>query len=143
MTADANGSRGPRPAASRPLGLVVLIAVLALETLGVAAVAAWLVLELLTTRADTVGGGIAIVVLALIAVCWAAATTLGAVRRRGWMRASALTIQLVMTAVALGAFQGQYAVPDIGWALLAPAGVAVVALFLPSVVAATRRDTGV
>lgn len=111
-----------------------------LETLAVAALAAWLLIELLTTAADTIGGGIAIVVLALIALGWAAATTLGAVRRRGWMRGSALTMQLVVMAVALGAFQGQYAVPDIGWALLAPALVAAVTLFLPSVVAVTRRD---
>lgn len=111
-----------------------------LETLAVAALAAWLLIELLTTAADTIGGGIAIVVLALIALGWVAATTLGAVRRRGWMRGSALTMQLVVMAVALGAFQGQYAVPDIGWALLAPALVAAVTLFLPSVVAVTRRD---
>lgn len=142
VTVDVNRSREPRSSGSRPLGLLVLIAVLALETLAVAAIAIWLILELLTTQADTLGGGIAIVVLALIAVGWAAATTLGAVRRRHWMRASALTMQLVLMAVALGAFQGQYAVPDIGWALLAPAVVAVVALFLPSVVAVTRRDSG-
>lgn len=140
MTAEANRSRGPRSTGSRPVGLLVLIAVLVLETLAVAALTAWLLIELLTTAADTIGGGIAIVVLALIALGWAAATTLGAVRRRGWMRGSALTMQLVVMAVALGAFQGQYAVPDIGWALLAPALVAAVTLFLPSVVAVTRRD---
>ncbi|WKK71794.1 hypothetical protein Q0F99_00965 [Rathayibacter oskolensis] len=123
-----------------PLGLLVLIVVLALETVGVGAVTAWLLIELVTTTADTVGGGVAIVVLAVIALGWVVATTLGAIRRRSWMRGSALTMQLVLMAVALGAFQGQYAVPDVGWALLAPALVAVVTIFLPSVVAATRRD---
>jgi hypothetical protein len=142
VTADVDGLRGPRSNRSLPAGLLVLIGVLALETLAVAAVAGWLLIELLTTEADTVGGGIAIVVLAVIAVCWAGATTLGAARRRSWMRGSALTLQLVQMAVALGAFQGQYAAPDIGWALLAPALVAVVAIFLPSVVAVTRRDSG-
>ncbi|MWV50542.1 hypothetical protein GRS96_14810 [Rathayibacter sp. VKM Ac-2803] len=137
---DENRPPTGRNAVARPPGLLVLIAVLALETVGVAAVAAWLLIELVTTTADTPGGGVAIVVLAVIALCWAAATTLGAVRRRSWMRGSALTMQLVQMAVALGAFQGQYAVPDVGWALLGPALVAVVAIFLPSVVAATRRD---
>lgn len=141
MIADEN-RRPTGPKTSWPLPLLVLIAVLALETIAVAAVAGWLLVELLTTRADTVGGGIAIVVLAVIALCWAAATTLGAVRRRSWMRGSALTMQLVQMAVALGAFQGQYAVPDIGWALLAPALVATAMIFVPSVVAATRRDPG-
>ncbi|QHC67211.1 hypothetical protein GSU68_11990 [Rathayibacter sp. VKM Ac-2759] len=130
---------GPN-SAPPPLGLLVLIVVLALETVGVGAVTAWLLIELVTTTADTVGGGVAIVVLAVIALGWVVATTLGAIRRRSWMRGSALTMQLVLMAVALGAFQGQYAVPDVGWALLAPALVAVVTIFLPSVVAATRRD---
>ncbi|KQP97562.1 hypothetical protein ASG06_18680 [Rathayibacter sp. Leaf185] len=140
MTPEENRLPTGPNSASRPPGLLVLIAVLALETVGVGAVAAWLLVELATTRADTVGGGVAIVVLALIALCWAAATTLGAIRRRSWMRGSALTMQLVQMAVALGAFQGQYSVPDVGWALLGPALVAVVTIFLPSVVAATRRD---
>ncbi|AZZ57389.1 hypothetical protein [Rathayibacter iranicus] len=142
MTVEENGSRRPRTTGVRPVGLLILIAVLALETLAVAALAIWLVVELLTTAADTPDGGIAIIVLALIALGWAVATTLGAVRRRGWMRGSALTMQLVVMAIALGAFQGQYAVPDIGWALLAPALVATVTLFLPSVVAVTRREIG-
>ncbi|NQX04096.1 hypothetical protein HQQ82_04705 [Rathayibacter sp. VKM Ac-2856] len=137
-----DGNRPPtRPGnGSRPLGLLLLVAVLALETAAVACVTGWLLIELVTTRADTIGGGIAIVVLSFIALAWVAATTVGTARRRSWIRASALTIQLVMMAVALGAFQGQYAVPDVGWALLAPALVAVVLLFLPSTVAATRRD---
>lgn len=132
---------GQKPLGTPP-GLLVLIAVLALETAAVAAVAGWLVIELFTTRAGTIGGGIAIVVLALIALAWAAATTLAALRRRGWMRGSALTMQLVQMAVALGAFQGQYAVPEVGWALLAPAVLATVMILRPSVVAATRRENG-
>jgi hypothetical protein len=137
---DGNGAPTGSKGARRPLGLLVLIAILGLETLAVALLSGWLVLELLTTRPDTPGGGIAIVILGLIALGWAAATTLGAFRRRSWMRGSALTMQLVLMAVALGAFQGQYAAPDIGWALLAPALAATAMIFLPSVVAATRRD---
>ena len=143
MAVIADENRPPTGSkSSRPAALLVLIAVLALETLAVAGVAGWLLVELLTTRADTVGGGIAIVVLGVIALVWAAATTLGAARRRSWMRGSALTMQLVQMAVALGAFQGQYAVPDVGWALLAPALLATAMIFVPSVVAATRRDPG-
>ncbi|WP_442965559.1 MULTISPECIES: hypothetical protein [unclassified Rathayibacter] len=137
---DANTPPTGPKSARHPLGLLLLIAILALETLALAVLAGWLLVELLTTRSDTPGGGIAIVVLGLIALGWAAATTLGAIRRRSWMRGSALTLQLVQMAVALGAFQGQYAVPDIGWALLGPALVAAVTIFLPSVVAATRRE---
>lgn len=118
-----------------------MIAVLALETLAIATLVCWLLVQLVTTPSETVGGGIAIVVLAIIALGWAATTTFGAVRRRGWMRGSALTMQLVQMAVALGAFQGQYAVPEIGWALFVPALLVSVMIFLPSVVSATRRDS--
>lgn len=140
MTTTGRPLGEPAAAPGRPAALRVLIAVLVLETLMIAAVAVWLVVELLTTEAGSIGGGIAIVILALIATAWAAATTVGAVRIRSWMRGSALTLQLILAAVAIGAFQGQYAQPDIGWALLAPALIATATLFAPSVVALTRRD---
>ncbi|WP_323743048.1 hypothetical protein [Rathayibacter sp. VKM Ac-2878] len=142
MISEQNRPIDGRRARRLPPGLVVLIVVLAVETVAVSLVALWLVVELLSTPADTVGGGVAIVVLALIALGWAAATTAGAVRRRGWMRGSALTMQLVQAAVALGTFQGHYAVPEVGWALLAPAALGAAMVLLPSVVAATRREEG-
>jgi hypothetical protein len=50
-----------------------------------------------------------------------------------------LTWQLLQIAVAIGCFQGVFAVPSLGWALLAPAVVAILLLLSPPVVAATRR----
>jgi hypothetical protein len=46
---------------------------------------------------------------------------------------------VLQIAVAIGCFQGLFARPDIGWALLVPAVLALVLLFTPPVVAATAR----
>ncbi|QOD10920.1 hypothetical protein [Rathayibacter toxicus] len=144
MAVISNNSRPQvsRNGRARPVGLLVLIAVLALQTAAVAILTGWLAIELVSMRAGTVGGGIAIVVLAGIALIWAAVTTCGAVRCRRWMRGSALTMQVVQLAVALGAFQGQYAMPEVGWLLLVPALLALVMMFLPSVNAATQGPSG-
>jgi hypothetical protein len=69
------------------------------------------------------------------------ATFVGLLRRRSWARASALTIQILQLAVAVGCFQGLFARPDLGWALLAPAVVAAVLAVSPPVVRATARNT--
>lgn len=125
---------------ARPLALLVLVGLLTLESLAIAGVCAWLTFELLTTEPDTLASGIAIVALGILATVWIIATTVGAFRMRTWMRGSVLTWQLLQIAVAFGCFQGQFAVPDVGWALLAPALAAIGLIFTPSVVAVTRRD---
>ncbi|NQX12766.1 hypothetical protein HQQ80_14100 [Microbacteriaceae bacterium VKM Ac-2855] len=113
---------------------------LAVETIALAAVSGWLVFELFTTEPDTLAGGIAIVVLSILATLWLAATTRGAFRMRTWARGSALTAQVLQIAVAIGCFQGQFAAPDVGWALLLPALLAIALIFTPSVVEVTKRD---
>ena len=83
---------------------------------------------------------IAILVLLLIAATWVSAIALNVLRHRSWIRGAAVTWQLVQIAVAFGAFQGMYARPDIGWALLVPSIVVIVLLFVPSVMAATGAE---
>lgn len=128
-----------RPA--RPPLLTVLTVILALETALVAGVACWLVYELLTQTPESYPSAVAIVILVLLAAAWLIATLVGLLRRRGWARASALTIQILQLAVAVGCFQGFYARPDVGWALLVPAVVAGVLAVSPAVVRATARNS--
>jgi hypothetical protein len=47
---------------------------------------------------------------------------------------------VVQLAVALGAFQGALARPDVGWLLLVPSVAAIVLTLSPSVTRALRRD---
>ncbi|KGJ72918.1 hypothetical protein GY21_12195 [Cryobacterium roopkundense] len=122
-------------------GMVVFVALLALEAVVLWLVAGWLVIELLTQRPASLGGGLAILALAVIAAVWVSAITIGAVRRRPWIRGGAVTWQLVQIMVAVGCFQGLYARPDVGWALLLPSLVVIVLAFTPKIVAATSHPT--
>ncbi|MCW2571411.1 MAG: hypothetical protein JWO88_1469 [Frankiales bacterium] len=138
-----NAADGAIPArtSGRPALLTTLTVILALEAVLVVAVAAWLLIDLLTVRPESYPSAVAITVLAFLAAAWVGATVVGLLRRRSWARASTVTIQILMLAVAVGCFQGLYARPDLGWALLVPAVVAGVLAVMPSVVQATTRNT--
>jgi hypothetical protein len=130
-----------RGASSRPPLLVALAVILFLEALLVIGVAVWLLIELLTVVPESYPSAIAIFVLVAIAAVWVAATAIAALQGRGWSRASAVTIQILQIAVAVGSFQGLYARPDLGWALLVPALAGIVLVLTPQVVKATTRNT--
>lgn len=139
LPADPHPTDPDRPA--RPALLVVLTVILALEAALVVGVAAWLLIELLTQKPQSYPSAVAIVVLVFLAAAWLIATVVGVARRRPWARASTLTIQILQLAVAVGCFQGLYARPDLGWALLVPALVAGVLAVSPAVVRASVRNT--
>jgi len=134
---------GDAPDARRahPPLLIALAVLLGLEGLLVAAVAVWLLVELLTVRPESYASAVAILVLVVLAAVWVFATALGAVGGRGWSRGSAVTIQVLQIAVAVGCFQGLYAEPVLGWTLLLPALAGVVLALTPQVVRATARNT--
>ncbi|WP_285113847.1 hypothetical protein [Leifsonia sp. fls2-241-R2A-40a] len=140
----ATPSTGPEgahvPPARSPL-LIVLAAILALEAVLVVALAVWLLVELLTEKPASYPSAVAIVVLVFLAAAWVIATLAGILRRRGWARASALTIQILQLAIAVGCFQGLYAQPVLGWALLVPAVIAGLLAVSPAVARATARNT--
>ena len=122
-------------------GLVVFTALLALEAVVLWLLSGWLVFELLTEKPASLGGGLAILALAVIAAVWVSAITVGTVRLRPWIRGGAVTWQLVQIMVAVGCFQGLYARPDVGWAILLPSLVVIVLAFTPKIVAATSHPT--
>ena|GEM_PF-368368 len=139
---DRVGGTGVGPnAARRPPMLVALSVLLFLEAALVAGAAVWLLVELLTQRPESFATAVAIVVLVVLAAIWVVATAIGALRAQNWSRASAVTIQILQIAVAVGSFQGLYARPDLGWALLVPAVVGIVLTVSPQVVKATTRNT--
>ena len=124
----------------RPALLIVLVVLLLAETALMIGVFAWLLLELMTAKPTSVSSGIAILVLAGVGALWVLITAIGALRARSWMRGAAITWQLVQAAVAIGCFQGLYALPGVGWALLIPAIIGVLLVLSPSVTSVTRRD---
>lgn len=106
----------------------------------VTGIAVWLLVESLTVVPESRTTAIAVLVLVGLGAAWVIATLVGLLRLRGWARASTLTIQILQLAVAVGSFQGLFARPDIGWALLVPAVVAGALVISPSVVRATARN---
>lgn len=136
--ADDNESGEP-PSRNRPTLLILLTALLFAEAALVAGTLIWLLSQLLTVEPTSLASAVAIVVAAALAAVWVVATAIGSLRRQSWMRGSAVTWQLLQAAVAVGCFQGLYAQPWLGWALLIPAVVGILLVVSPSVTRVTRR----
>ena len=120
----------PRPADGRTehgatgnvrAALVVVSALLILEAAAVVGLLVWLIVDLLTLQPSSYATAIALIVLVAIAAA--------SFRRASWSRASAIVWQILQLSIAVGAFQGLFARPDIGWVLLVPA-ITVIGLLL-------------
>jgi hypothetical protein len=123
-----------------PGSLIGLAVVLFLESAALAAVTIWFLVEILTTQVNSVGGSILTLSLAVGATAWVASAGVAALRAQPWVRGAALTWQLCQVAVAVGAFQGIFAQPAVGIAILVPTVIALVLLFVPPTTEALRRD---
>jgi hypothetical protein len=125
----------------RPVALLVLIVVVGLEFLAMAATTVFLLVELLTTPTSGVASGIALIVLAVLATLWLGAMVVGLRRGRAWVRSGVVVWQVLQGALAIGAFQGVFRVPAVGWALLIPALLGITLVLSRSVTAVlVRRD---
>jgi hypothetical protein len=134
-TTNKNPDQNRKSATLIGLGIVLLF-----EALALAIVSVWFLVEILTTPVNSIPGSILTLALAVLATAWVAAAGVGAFRARPWVRAAALTWQLCQLAIAVGAFDGIFAQPQIGYAVLVPTVLALVLLFMPSTTAALRRD---
>lgn len=137
--ARGNEPTGTKPI-QRPVFLVILSALLFAEGALMIVVFAWLLVELITTKPTSIASAIAVLVLAAIGVIWVLIAGVGSLLSKSWMRGAAVSWQLVQAAVAIGCFQGFYAQPALGWALLIPAIAGILLVISPSVTRATRHD---
>lgn len=140
-------SNTPRPSyespdrrAIRTPAAVGLLIVLVLELLALVGVTLVLIVDVFAGGASSEAGGIALAILAVIATVWVALMCVGLLRARSWVRSGIVVWQFVLVAIGIGAFQGVFRVPAIGWALLVPAVVALVLVFLPPVTRLLARD---
>lgn len=133
---DAARDRG---VARRSPALRLLAVLLFAEAALLIAVTLWFVYELVTDRPTSFASALVLTVLSAIAAVWVSLIAVNTLRGASWIRGAAVTWQILQIAVAVGAFQGFYARPDIGWALLLPAILVIVLLFTKSVMLATRR----
>lgn len=122
-----------RIARTAPVSLWVLMVMVALEALGAAASALWLIAQDFAGSAWSPSSSIALTVLAAILAVALGASALGLWRRRGMARSFALTWQVLQIALAAGFATGVDARLDLATALGVPAIVAVVLGLGPSV----------
>ena len=141
MTTNAGAnseSAGAGPKA--PWTLVALAVIVWAEVAMLGVWSVWLLTGFVTDVPESFGGAVLLLVLSVLATVWLGFAAAHLLRRKTWTRAAILVWQLCQTAIAAGAFQGIFAAPVVGAALLVPALAAGVLLFTPSVVAALRRD---
>ncbi|MDR5699826.1 hypothetical protein [Agromyces aerolatus] len=104
------------------------------------AVTGWLIVDLFVLRPSSYATAIALIVVVALGAIWAAANAVGAIRLAGWSRGSSIVWQLLQLSIAVGAFQGLFARPDVGWLLLVPAIVVIGLLLWPPVRQAYSHD---
>mgnify|MGYP003446167315 FL=1 len=136
-----SGNNDNQRLASAPLPrlLVALAVVLFFEAAVLSFVAGVLVYDLVAEVPTSFASAVGILILVVIAAVWLVVVGFGALRARPWVRAAALTWQVLQLAVAIGSFQGMFARDDIAWFLLVPAVIVIALLFTRSVMTATRR----
>jgi len=121
--------------------VLLLAGVLFLEAAALFVATAYLVVELLIARPDSVASAVALTVCVAIAAVWVTTIAVNTLRGRAWIRGAAIVVQVLIGAVALGSFQGMLPRADIGWLLLIPAIAVMVLLFTKPVLAETsHRD---
>ncbi|WP_083363264.1 hypothetical protein [Microterricola viridarii] len=113
--------------------MVLLRTLLFAEAALLAVAALWLVFELLTEQPASLVSALVILALTVVAFAFVLAIAIGALRRQSWIRGAGIGWQLMQIAVAAGCFQGIYANPAAGWALLAPSLVVIVLLLAPGI----------
>ena len=134
--ADAPGAQSGTRAA-----LVVVSVLLFAEAAAMTALVVWLLVDLFALEPSSYATAIALLVLVAIGALWVVAVAFASLRRAPWSRAAAIVWQILQVSIAVGAFQGLFARPDLGWALLVPA-ITVIGLLLwtPVRLAYTRPE---
>ncbi|MET0355090.1 MAG: hypothetical protein ABW038_14085 [Plantibacter flavus] len=140
MSTDRTAASAPNPQGRRHPAVLAFIVLLVAEAFLMIGLSAWFLFELVAATPASFTSALAIFVILLIATAFVTALALGAIRGRSWIRGGAVTWQLVQIAVAVGAFQGAFAQPVIGWFLLLPSLAVLGLLFTPAVAAVTRRE---
>ncbi len=123
----------------RPPLLVLLALIVFAECALLVGIAVFFIFELLVARPDSFASAIAIILLVVIAAVWLGIVGANTLRGRSWVRGAVTTWQVLQIAIGVTSFQGTFGRADIGWFLVLPAVIAMIVLFTPSVVAATRQ----
>lgn len=126
----------PEPRSRALIGLLVVVG---LEFAALVVVTVVLVVELIVAPASSLASGIALTILSAVAALWLGALLNGLCKRRAWVRSGIIVWQVLQGAIAIGAFQGVFREPAVGWVLLIPALLGITFVLSRSVTAALAR----
>ncbi|MHA7275009.1 hypothetical protein ACX80O_00560 [Arthrobacter sp. Hz1] len=121
----------------RPVGAVVIAAILLLEALGLLAAAGWYLFGLLNSTPTSLGGAIFTMVFLVVLAFWLLAVGYKLLAGYRWTRSAVLVFQLFMIVIAVPTLAA--GIIGVGLALLLPAAAAVLLLFTKPVLAHTSR----
>ncbi|PWC03085.1 hypothetical protein [Agromyces badenianii] len=139
----ASGSTGASGGGSGTRAALIAVSVLLfLEAAAMVALVVWLLVDLFALEPSSYATAIALLVLVAIGAIWVVAVAFASLRRAPWSRAAAIVWQILQVSIAVGAFQGLFARPDVGWALLVPAITVIGLLLWTPVRLAYTRDEG-
>ncbi|GGH37808.1 histidine kinase [Microbacterium album] len=102
---------------------------LAIEAIGLLALAGWEVVALIGADASSTTSGVALIVLTVIGAAAVAGFAVATWRGRSWGRSGGVVTQLLILAVAVGALTGEYPQPAAALGLAVPGVLGLVLLF--------------
>ena len=123
-----------------PRSIKLAVAILALEALAPAFLAAWDLIDILSGKALMLSALLAQLALWLGAALWVGFTARRLYEGRPWARSAAVFWQLVQLAVAWGSFTGKYANWWIGGALIVTSLLVFVLVLSKQSLEHTARD---
>ena len=128
-------------AEKKPVPLMIAMLFVLLEGLVVAYFAAQLGIGILMGDSRSLVTAIALFALVAAAAAWVIFVAFSLLWGKRWARSGALFWQLIQLAVATGSFSGQFGSQAIGWSLILPSAVVLVALFNKQTIAATMKSS--
>ncbi|MHA7305459.1 hypothetical protein ACX80E_09475 [Arthrobacter sp. TMN-49] len=124
-------------AGSRPAGVLVVAAVVAIESLALGVLGVWSIVLAMTQPTQSMASGVFLIVLLLALSAGLALVAVNVYRGFRWTRSAAFVWQLLMVAIAVSTLLEGNIVP--GLAMLLPPVAAAYFLFTPKVVAFSLR----
>jgi hypothetical protein len=134
------GEAGTQPDPTRPPGVYVIAAVVALESLGMAFAGVWFTIGAFTQPPLSMASAIFLIVLVFALSAGLAAVAVNAFKGYRWTRSAAFVWQLLMVAISFPELLGGDTL--IGLLFLLPPLAAIYYLFTPKVVAFSLRTGG-
>ncbi|AOX45144.1 MULTISPECIES: hypothetical protein [unclassified Microbacterium] len=114
-------------------------ALLALEAVGILALAGWQIVALLGGDTDSIVSSLALIVLTVIGAAIVGAFAVATARDVSAGRSGGIVTQLLILSVAIGAITGEWAAPGIALLIAVPGVIGLVLLVLAVRASAPRR----